>query len=158
MQTVKRRCAQTAHISLHHPSMSKSDPKNKKYRSASFLAHSVRLAFRFSRAFSRLCHRPFRHRRCFASVRRYLRNGAGSRKREKRECLHFFDRADFTRKIWGLGSLGPQGMLRCGRYFPQGSIGFAALRQLSTDSPRSGDRTQVVFRPRPPGGAGLSTP
>ena len=42
-----------------------------------------------------------RHRRCFASVRRYLRTDAGTRKREMRSHCIFFTKPEKHPKSWG---------------------------------------------------------
>ena len=89
MQTVKRRCVQTAHISLQISSFQRAQTQNK--RTANLLArpaalHSGSLAIAFASAFRRR-----RLHRCVSSssVRRYLRMVASHRKRKNRINLHF---------------------------------------------------------------------
>ena len=87
----RRRCAQTAHISLHPLSMSKSDLSDKISDGALNLsASSKALSSDFPNVYNRLRFASVRHRRCFASVRRCLGKAFGSRNSKKHIRPHFF--------------------------------------------------------------------
>lgn len=80
-------------------------------------------------------------------MRRYLRNDADTRKREKDDCLHFFDTAEFGRKILGLAVRAAQRKLRRGEIFLRRGVFRARHSRLSTDS-RQGRLTRPGF-PKP---------
>ena len=120
MQTVRRRCAQTAHISLHVHQCQRARGQNKPRRQSPSVPRTALPSEipNFRIVVALLSHRfvfaSVRHRRCFASVRRYLRRPAGSRKRKKTLPTHFFHESQKTLKIWGLAQEKAQLALRCG--------------------------------------------
>jgi hypothetical protein len=116
MQTIKRRCAQTARISLQYQSVSKSDRQTKNVRSARTLAYPFAPCLQIFRSFlSAFAVGPFRHRRVSASVDGYLRRRRGARKREKRDLRKNFGRIGNSRKIWGLAQEMAQVTTLCGK-------------------------------------------
>ncbi len=109
MQTVRRRNDQTAHISLQNYQCQRAQPEStngtdRQLPSASSpdLPKIFRNSASVQSSLSRLqTVASFRHRRCFASVRRYLRRGGRTRKREKHPFGIFFILSDFSTKSWG---------------------------------------------------------
>ena len=100
MLRLRRRCAQTARISLHVQSVSKSaDTKHAAHQN---LWRTCRLASRFSELSLRLTVASVRHRHVSASVRRYLRRASGTRKSKKHVCRKNFAETGKLRKIWWL--------------------------------------------------------
>ena len=76
----------------------------------------------------------FRHRRCFASVRRYLRKPPETRKRENRPLSHYFRKPRFIHNILGLADQLPlSGDFRRNIVSP----GFAGLRSRPASAGRS---------------------
>ena len=103
MLRLRRRCAQTARISLHVPSCQRAQPSDKKRAMRQIPGVSPRaLPSDFPNLSSNLAAASVRHRRVSASVRRYLRTNAKTRKRKKCGPSHFFRISLFLHKIWGL--------------------------------------------------------
>lgn len=141
MLDVRRRCAQTARISLHNQ-IFKEPSSDKKRAMRQLLGVSLRALSSDFPDFPLACaFVPFRHRRVSASVKRYLRRGAGSRKREKDDLCKIFDREGKDRKILGLAQDQPQGA-GCSRNFLSRRIviggRFARLRQSRGQDRRDG--------------------
>ena len=102
-----------------------------------------RLAFRFSERLLRLTVASVRHRHVSASVRRYLRRRAGSRKREKCDRAKIFEETRKQRKILGLAQDWPQvGPGRRKFVTPTGAF------RLSFAQTQAGTRTWPVLRGR----------
>ena len=100
---IRRRCAQTARISLHYQSVSKSDRQTKNERTAKSLAYPFAPYRQVFRSFPwALAAGSFRSRHISASVERYLRRPPGTRKREKRDPAIFFAGNEKFCKIGGL--------------------------------------------------------
>lgn len=92
--------AQTAHISLHSITTSKS--RRQKRQGHQFPSVSSPIV---SPVFAGRRNASSRHRCVAASVNGYLRSRIPSRKRKKRRASYFFRKARFVHNIWGLAEL-----------------------------------------------------
>jgi hypothetical protein len=101
MPRFRRRCAQTAHISLHSFNFQRAKTQNKQHTrtsGVSAVVHPVILSGAFQPGPASV---P--PHRCVASssVRRYLGKASGSRKKKKAGRHIFFAFPDFPTKSWG---------------------------------------------------------
>jgi hypothetical protein len=100
---IRRRCAQTARISLHEPISLKELSSDKIPRGASFLAYPRLTCLQNFRVLSLACAAVrSRHRHVSASVSGYLRRAAASRKREKHKPAKIFHISGKRCEIGGL--------------------------------------------------------
>jgi hypothetical protein len=114
MLRVRRRCAQTAHISLQIPYISKSED-TKQSADPNFGPICRRVSsysVRPSQAASRSV--PLHHCVVSSSVRRYLGSLNKTRKHKMHLPSHYFHISELTYNIWGLVEFSPQssGVLR----------------------------------------------
>ena len=147
--TIKRRCAQTARISLHKPISLKELSADKKHTIRQILGVSLRA---LSSDFAELC---FGLR--LSSVpspsllrfgRRYLRRQSDSRKREKRDRRKNFAPFGNCRNIWGLAKETAQHAR--GRIILLPAWGPLTIGQAATCGRQPGlGRSRIARRPRP---------
>ena len=116
MLRLRRRCAQTARISLHTFNFQRAIVRQKTCDPPTSWRIPSRLAFRFSEPSLPFPFASVRHRRRSASVRRYLRRQPGTRKSKKRVRHNYFAEAGKHRKIWWLAQERAQQTRRCGNF------------------------------------------
>jgi hypothetical protein len=116
MLDVRRRCAQTARISLHFHQCQRAIVRQKTCDPPIPWRIPSRLAFRFSEPSLPFPSASARHRRVSASVRGYLRRAPRTRKSKKHHCRKFFAETGNPRKIWWLAQENPQVTRRCGNF------------------------------------------
>ena len=126
MLDVRRRCAQTARISLHFQICQRAIVRQKTCDPPTSWRIPSRLAFRFSELPLPSPAASVRHRRVSASVKGYLRRAPRTRKSKKHLHRKIFAETGKRRKIWWLAQETLQSTRHCGNF-----VAIAALQRPS---------------------------